>query len=286
MTEEEVEKLFKGNRVLNTPDKELDEALTLLSNRTSIDSHWIVRALVINMIKNQRHVDKIERRNQFYTIIIIILTLVTIFTSIFTSLNRQNQSGNVVSESIVKSYPDEPNFENRSFKVSSASAWSKPATSKTIKKEANLGDFENVSEAEITNGWPFAQENKKQLDSLGLEKKYYGYFFSKRQVPNLAFEADINGDGIKDKGFTSIGAGCGSCHEQYIDIFIGDDIYSTSGNEAEIYPRQDVNGFYMTEENVGKDGYCCPESIDVSRLEWNRIGFIETNRKTVFITTL
>ncbi len=82
MTEQELEKLFKDNKVLNASDKLLNEALTILSNRTSADNHWIVRALVINTIKSQRHIDKIEIRNEIYTRIIILLTIVSIIASI------------------------------------------------------------------------------------------------------------------------------------------------------------------------------------------------------------
>ncbi|KKR16433.1 MAG: hypothetical protein A3D82_01715 [Candidatus Levybacteria bacterium RIFCSPHIGHO2_02_FULL_40_29] len=86
MTEQELEKLFKDNNVLNASDKLLNEALIILSNRTSVDNHWIVRALVINTIKSQRHIDKIERRNEIYTKIIILLTIISIITSIISIL--------------------------------------------------------------------------------------------------------------------------------------------------------------------------------------------------------
>lgn len=82
MTEEELKELFKDDRVYKAADEELNKALVLLGNKTSVDNDSVVRALVINTIKSQRHIDRIERRNQIYTIIIIILTVVSIFTSL------------------------------------------------------------------------------------------------------------------------------------------------------------------------------------------------------------
>jgi len=82
MTKPELEKLFQGDVIWSTPDEKLNEAITILANETSADNHWIVRALVINTIKSQRHIDKIEGRNTTYARIIIALAVVSIVVSV------------------------------------------------------------------------------------------------------------------------------------------------------------------------------------------------------------
>lgn len=242
--------------------------------------------LINGILRGKNKIKEVRVLTIFLILLVVVLVVLGLLSpSFLQSIGRPSNISNIKTPLPVI-YDDEPELENNNFKISSSSAWIKPVDPAPIKKEYSLfmiGIY-GPSDAEIARGWPFAPEHKEQLDSVGLEKKYYDFFFYTRQVPHLAFEADISEDGIKDKAFTSIGAGCGSCHEQYIDLFVGDDIYSTSANEAYIYPREDGKGFYMTIENPGKDGYCCPESITISRFEWNLTGFIETERKIVWIS--
>ncbi len=103
MTDDQVKKLFKDNKIFNATDDELDEALVILGNKTSVDNDQIVRALVINAIKDQRHIDKLDKKNQIYTFIIIVLTTVSILLqlkSLF--LNNQNYRNHTYNSSINK----------------------------------------------------------------------------------------------------------------------------------------------------------------------------------------
>lgn len=111
MTEQEIENLFKDEKVLTASDTILNKALTVLSNRTSVDNHWIVRALVINTIKSQRHIDRIERRNQIYTWIIIILTIFSIFVSIVSLVKDVNASGGSSDKPYIESNEASANNE-------------------------------------------------------------------------------------------------------------------------------------------------------------------------------
>ena len=78
MNFENIKKSFETKTVFTASDKELIEALVVLSNETSIDNNLVAMALTINSIKSQRHIDRIEKRNQVYTWIIIVLTTVSI----------------------------------------------------------------------------------------------------------------------------------------------------------------------------------------------------------------
>jgi hypothetical protein len=80
------DELFDNKHVFEASDNNLDDALYELSTgRVSNDMvrhREVIRAITINSIKQQRHIDKIENRNQKLTYIIIALTGVSIILSI------------------------------------------------------------------------------------------------------------------------------------------------------------------------------------------------------------
>jgi len=87
----DLDKLFKDGQIFSASNEVLDNALEQISFITSIDNHWITRALIINSIKNQRHIDKLERRNEIYTRIIIALTAVSIILSIASFFSQKKE---------------------------------------------------------------------------------------------------------------------------------------------------------------------------------------------------
>lgn len=84
----EPEELFnrEASEIFKATDRELDEALKKLANPSimnqKIITEPVVRALIINTIKNQRHIDKIEARNQIYTYVIIGLSVAAIIAQL------------------------------------------------------------------------------------------------------------------------------------------------------------------------------------------------------------
>ena len=79
------DELFRTGKIFSASDEELDEILKSFatdSNSPHLNALTLTRVLITNTIKQQRHIDKIERRNQIYTWIIIGLTVVSIASSI------------------------------------------------------------------------------------------------------------------------------------------------------------------------------------------------------------
>lgn len=75
------DELFKTGKIFSVSDEKLDEILTGLASNWSasaMDALTLARVSIINTIKQQRHIDKIEKRNKIYTWIIIILSAATI----------------------------------------------------------------------------------------------------------------------------------------------------------------------------------------------------------------
>jgi hypothetical protein len=68
MTNEEVNQMFSNKeKLMAAADADLDDALISLAARTSIDNDVVIKASIISSTKAQRHIDKIEGRNQAYT---------------------------------------------------------------------------------------------------------------------------------------------------------------------------------------------------------------------------
>jgi len=80
------DQLFEDGDVFGASDAELDNALKELSTgyvpNDMVRHREIIRGITINTIKSQRHIDRIEARNQKLTYIIIVLTSVSIILSI------------------------------------------------------------------------------------------------------------------------------------------------------------------------------------------------------------
>lgn len=88
-----IEDLFDEGAVYDASDEELKLGLKTLSykvfmpgvlNKSSEQLNIdLIRTEVITSILNQRHIDKVEHRNQIYTWIIIVLTATSILESLF-----------------------------------------------------------------------------------------------------------------------------------------------------------------------------------------------------------
>ncbi len=80
------DELFDNKLVFQASDSNLDAALYELSTghvaNDMVRHREVIRAITINSIKQQRHIDKIENRNQKLTYLIIALTGVSIILSI------------------------------------------------------------------------------------------------------------------------------------------------------------------------------------------------------------
>lgn len=86
------DELFDQRKVFEATDDNLDQALFELSTgyvpNDMVKHREIIRAITINSIKNQRHIDRIERRNEKLTYLIILLTVVSIILSVIQIFNR------------------------------------------------------------------------------------------------------------------------------------------------------------------------------------------------------
>jgi len=82
------DELFEQGSVFDASDEEIKNALNELSTGSvpndTVRHRQIIRGITINTIINQRHIDKIESRNQKLTRLIIVLTAVSIILSILT----------------------------------------------------------------------------------------------------------------------------------------------------------------------------------------------------------
>ena len=81
--------LFKDGQVFEATDEELKNAIKEIGNTIdqslTIQNRNLIRALVINNIQNQKHLDKIDKRNGNLTWVIIFLTVVNIALFIYYS---------------------------------------------------------------------------------------------------------------------------------------------------------------------------------------------------------
>ena len=219
----------------------------------------------------------------FFILGAIFLAYLAYFSSLGSHTNTEVKlSDKPIQESTIVAYPDEPNLGLR-YKISSSSAWLKPINSTKIKK-VKLDDVKKLV-PQAAYFWQFSPEHLKQLNDQHLDKKYQDYFFEMGEVPGPStFDFDINQDGIKDKGYFSFGEGCGGCADVYIDLFVNEFVFSYTGIRADVYPRSDSKGFYLTEELLGKNGFCCPENVLEHKFEWDGSNFTETAVKTVWIS--
>jgi len=79
------DELFKTGKVFSAPNEELDGILSRLAaewNTPNLQAMILTRVSIINTIKQQRHIDKIEGRNQIFTWIIISLSAAAILAQI------------------------------------------------------------------------------------------------------------------------------------------------------------------------------------------------------------
>lgn len=80
-----IDEAFSTGKIYKYNDKKLDEVLS----EVSTENHQyyvapykaITRALIVTSIKNQRHMNTLDRRNGYLTFLIIILTSVSIYLS-------------------------------------------------------------------------------------------------------------------------------------------------------------------------------------------------------------
>jgi hypothetical protein len=85
----DLEALFKNGQIFKATDEELKNAIKEIGNLTDqsliVQNRNLIRALVINNIQNQKHLDKIDERNGYLTWIIIIPTAINLFLFIYYS---------------------------------------------------------------------------------------------------------------------------------------------------------------------------------------------------------
>ena len=78
--------IFKDNKYRKMSDEELLDILSKLSSETieneATKHRAIVRAVVISSELQQRHINRIEKRNTYLTYVIIGLTVASIVTSL------------------------------------------------------------------------------------------------------------------------------------------------------------------------------------------------------------
>jgi hypothetical protein len=77
---------FETGEILNAPEETLQRYLLHLSTEAipneNVRHRAIIQALTINHIQMQRHIDKLNKRNTFLTVVVIILMVVTIAVTI------------------------------------------------------------------------------------------------------------------------------------------------------------------------------------------------------------
>ena len=79
------DEIFKSGEVFSASDEKLDAMLKGFASEwhgPASETLTLTRVAIINVIKQQRHIDKIESRNQVYTWIIIALSATAIITQV------------------------------------------------------------------------------------------------------------------------------------------------------------------------------------------------------------
>lgn len=231
------------------------------------------------------------------TLLFLIVILITYFSSQFSNNRYRKEELISISNSLpltietssqnialAENYNDEPNVGSVNYKVSSSSAWIIPDDPLTIHADPHYEPM--IIDKQEESFWERWSASKEALDNLNLEPVHYNFFFNSGNLPQSIKKFDANSDEILDYCFVSIGTGCGSCHQNYVDIFIGDKRYFTTTNEGEIYPRNDGKGFYLSTAMMGDEfATCCPDRFVLKKYEWNGNGFTEIVRKTVYLKT-
>jgi len=81
-----LENLFKNEEIFDATDEEVKGGIKEIANATeqslTTQNRNLIRALVLNNIQNQRHLDKIDKRNGYLTWLIIGLTILSIWVSV------------------------------------------------------------------------------------------------------------------------------------------------------------------------------------------------------------
>jgi hypothetical protein len=84
MTQEDVSKLISTGKILEVPDETLDEIIKWAAYYSfgNYSNPQLFALSLVNFVQNQRHLDKIQKKNDLYSTIIIVLTSVSIILSI------------------------------------------------------------------------------------------------------------------------------------------------------------------------------------------------------------
>lgn len=77
---DEFGQLFSSGEVFSASDEILENVLKRVSylSLANYKDDVVLTVLIVNSIRSQRHIDKIEKRNQIYTYIIIALSIAAI----------------------------------------------------------------------------------------------------------------------------------------------------------------------------------------------------------------
>jgi hypothetical protein len=205
-------------------------------------------------------------------LIILIVILATIIALLFVIHETQ------VTTKPTFYYPDEPKIAN----ARTVSPWTTPQKPEIISVSTVVPDKKLIAEIWKDNS---SLDLPKALNDLKIDQKYYGYFYDNAEIPFNFGKADLNGDGILDDYFTSMGVGCVSCHSPIITIFVNNNVYETNTDGGYLKPRSDKKGFYITDEirNFKTPYSDPPDAIEIDRFQWNGNGFAEVGVRTITV---
>lgn len=184
-----------------------------------------------------------------------------------------NAIGNIVNE--------DTEFTPPNVTISFSSKWIEPKEPEPIllAEDFRWSGVVAVKENKIWSEWKTFRDD---LISQKLDKKYEQYFLSSALLPREHIVGDINNDGVEDNIFISIGVGCGSCHQNYIDFFVGDNNYRFHTNDGFVFIQNDNSGFYVLSARTGEDySTCCSDNYLVRKYGWSGNGFNEIAQKTI-----
>ena len=84
--EDEINSVFRNGTILIAKDEKLQEYLRSLCSEDipndRVRHRETIRALTINHIQMQRHIDNLNRKNTWLQIVIIVLTIIFLFTAV------------------------------------------------------------------------------------------------------------------------------------------------------------------------------------------------------------
>lgn len=162
-------------------------------------------------------------------------------------------------------------FESSSEKTLTSTGWMKP------KNPYSISSGNKNLKIVLKKDYIVPSSLKSNLEKFNLSLNQSQHLIDFNYAPRSVVYFDVTGDGKSETVITSVGVGCGRCVDFYISIFTDKGIFDMKVNEGAIVPRQDGNGFYLTDYFWGKEN----STVKISKYVLEQNQFKEILRKTL-----